>query len=162
MPRLLGAFYSGVPGCRARDGRRIAGAVRRGGRRTGTVLSGIEREERTMALEVWMCAALELHATEEEARACLGHEEQDAEDREPRTGTVLSGLCRMVHSAERGGTVALFTVRECFGCGEELRGEPGVYYCDGCVAEQIAGQIAEREAFEAFHDYADRVARGTR
>jgi len=55
-----------------------------------------------------------------------------------------------------------YTVRECFGCGDELRGEPGVYYCDGCVAEQIAGQKVEAQAFEDFHSYADAVARVTR
>lgn len=55
-----------------------------------------------------------------------------------------------------------FITRECFGCGAALPGEPGVHYCDACVAHQQAEAKAEREAFEVFHRYADECAKRSR
>jgi hypothetical protein len=31
-----------------------------------------------MALEMWMCRSYELHSSEQEARACEGHDEEDS------------------------------------------------------------------------------------
>ena len=47
----------------------------------------------------------------------------------------------------------------CFGCATPIQAMPGNYYCGPCVAQQMAAQDAERVAFDAYHAYADRVAR---
>jgi hypothetical protein len=50
----------------------------------------------------------------------------------------------------------------CYGCGCPVEDAPGVYYCEPCVAGQLAANEEERQAFEAFHAYADLVAQVTR
>lgn len=45
----------------------------------------------------------------------------------------------------------------CFGCGVTVPDSPGTYYCDACVKEQMADAIREREAFDAYHSFADSV-----
>jgi Zn finger protein HypA/HybF involved in hydrogenase expression len=49
--------------------------------------------------------------------------------------------------------------RPCFGCEAPISDEPGNYYCPDCIAEQTRQQADERAAFDAFHAYADRVAK---
>lgn len=50
-----------------------------------------------------------------------------------------------------------FIVTECMteGCGAHLPGQPGVYYCEGCIAKQLAGAKAEQEAHTAIHGRPD-------
>jgi hypothetical protein len=48
----------------------------------------------------------------------------------------------------------------CFGCGAQIEEAPGNYYCGPCVEAQTVAFEAEREAFEAYHRFADAVARG--
>lgn len=55
--------------------------------------------------------------------------------------------------------MADFAVESCFGCGAKVDPGPGVYYCSECVAKQLVDEESEREAFNAFHAYADLVAR---
>jgi hypothetical protein len=50
----------------------------------------------------------------------------------------------------------------CYGCAAPVEDAPGVYYCDKCVARQTREHGAELEAFDAYHGYADMVARRTR
>ena len=49
--------------------------------------------------------------------------------------------------------------RPCYGCQTPISDEPGNYYCPACVADQLREQGDEREAFDAFHAYADACAR---
>lgn len=58
--------------------------------------------------------------------------------------------------------MADFTTDKCFGCDAPLEPAPGNFYCDVCVAEQEAEAAAELEAFDAFHAWADGIARQTR
>jgi hypothetical protein len=52
------------------------------------------------------------------------------------------------------------TTVKCHGCDARLEANvPGLYYCADCVATQTEAQTQEREAFDAFHVYADKVAR---
>jgi hypothetical protein len=50
----------------------------------------------------------------------------------------------------------------CFGCGAAVEDAPGVYYCAACVEAQLREQAREVEAFDAYHRFADRVARDGR
>lgn len=58
--------------------------------------------------------------------------------------------------------MTIFTVSECLTCKASLQGELGAYYCRKCVKVQQAAYREEREAFVAFHRFADRAARSTR
>jgi predicted amidophosphoribosyltransferase len=45
----------------------------------------------------------------------------------------------------------------CYGCGAPVEDAPGVYYCDDCIARQLAENGGtEREVFDAYHRWADR------
>lgn len=57
--------------------------------------------------------------------------------------------------------MATFTVTECMtdGCSAPLSGEQGAYYCAPCIAVQIAEAADERDAFDAYHRWADHIAR---
>jgi hypothetical protein len=51
----------------------------------------------------------------------------------------------------------------CYTCGVRVEDAPGVVYCDACVAKQLAANGGtEREAFDGYHAWADRVARGAK
>lgn len=55
-----------------------------------------------------------------------------------------------------------FTTSTCFGCGAPVAEEGGNFYCAECIAKQAEAQQAEAEAFDAFHAFADRVAKVTK
>jgi len=48
----------------------------------------------------------------------------------------------------------------CFGCGASIPDEPGMTYCDQCIARQLQDQGDEREAYDAYHAWIDQVTRG--
>lgn len=47
----------------------------------------------------------------------------------------------------------------CYGCGVPVPDEPGNAYCAVCIERQRREALAELEAFDAFHRWADRVGR---
>jgi Zn finger protein HypA/HybF involved in hydrogenase expression len=53
-------------------------------------------------------------------------------------------------------------MHDCFGCGTSIADVPGNAYCPECVEAQTIEQGDELAAFDAFHAYADRVARTER
>lgn len=50
----------------------------------------------------------------------------------------------------------------CYGCGAAVPDEPGRYYCDPCVARQLAAQGDETAAYDDYHAFADECARRSR
>ena len=52
-----------------------------------------------------------------------------------------------------------FLPAECVGCQAPIAPAVGVYYCGSCVAKQLALHASEREAFDAYHAFADECAR---
>ena len=55
-------------------------------------------------------------------------------------------------------------MRQCYSddCGTEIPATPGNYYCGPCIDIQQAEHKAAVEAFDAFHKWADDIARSTR
>lgn len=47
----------------------------------------------------------------------------------------------------------------CYGCGVKVDDVPGNAYCDACIASQEVAEAEEWRTFDAFHAYADRIAR---
>ena len=58
--------------------------------------------------------------------------------------------------------MSIYTTDTCFGCHARIDRELGTYYCLQCIDRQTAEANAERQAFDDFHAYADKVAKITR
>jgi Zn finger protein HypA/HybF involved in hydrogenase expression len=68
-----------------------------------------------------------------------------------RADTVLAMSTPATHTAP--------ATHPCFGCQTPIADEPGNAYCPECIAQQMREQGDELEAFDAYHAYADRIAR---